>query len=316
MSFVELRDSTIENAGQGLFATRRIQPKQFLTEYPGITMSFKEFQDLTKTAGELNDYDRVNELNEYTQYCGKKDGEDCVIIASKNMRTTEKGLGHLVNDGGDIDLNLLEKVCIVINNLPQTPPGSQSNMSMYFRILSACMTACYLIIIRYLITSYMKRNILVGIAKTSAEDNKVVLISEREILPNTELFHSYGVDYWLKKALNNMVKNNPSRHIKDTRLPKPVIDIFQMAQQAGKMTEKDIWRIIKEMTKHIGVKRTFSKHLKLEMLKNDIIAPMKRMEEEIDEYLQNPHDFTEPEPEPEPETKVEEENLKEETKEE
>ena len=104
-SEIELRDSTIDEAGQGLFAIRRIQPKKFLTEYPGIMIKFSDFQQLTKVAGEANDFEKVNELNEYTQYCGKKDGEDYVLVASKNMRNLDEGVGHLVNDGGDMDLD-------------------------------------------------------------------------------------------------------------------------------------------------------------------------------------------------------------------
>lgn len=289
---IELKKSNIDGAGEGLFLKRRTTKGKIITKYPGVKMSVEQFNLICHKAITDNNYESIQMLQEYTQFCGREDGVDYVKVASKSLRDISNGVGHLVNDGGDININLLKKVCKLLQTLPTTPPMSKTAMSHYTKVISATQTATYLASIRYLITGYKKRNVCVMSLKNGEDSIDQYLVSDREILRDDELYHFYGMDYWLKSALFHMCVENEMDFAK-CKLPKCLTDLIQPATLIKRMGEQDIWNIIKHMTTHIGIKNAFSPKLQLEHLSEAVIEPMKRMEQELDYYMNNPFNYSE-----------------------
>lgn len=285
--YIEVKNSNIPGSGQGLFTTRRIKKGSIITRYIGVKMPLSSFKELVRST---DDARVIKEYNEYAQGIGN----DMLLVGSGSNRDVEEGVAHLVNDGGVVEMDLLINVCRLLQTLPTTPPISNTKMAQYTKILSSCMTAVYLAIVKYLISSYFKRNIVMGVI-----GEEVYAVADRDLLQGDEMFHSYGVDYWMKGALQQMCIDDNIPYSK-ARLPKILYDLTNICSMGiGKLNEKQIWDIIKKMTTQIGVKQEFSRKLKLEHLLKGIAEPLECMKHEISFHLSppsGPYDWTEPVP--------------------
>lgn len=146
---IEIRPSSI--AGNGVFTMKKIKKNEVITLYPAHFVIHRQ-TDVAYSQFDPNDYHKDYDFN-WNNY--KISG-----IPSKIDK--KSFLGHMVNDGGDIDLE---------SNIP---------LNEYHKWFS-----------RYMISVFNKCN-----ARFNTKPYYIEIVAIRDIEENEEILVPYGAEYW------------------------------------------------------------------------------------------------------------------------
>jgi len=158
---IEIRESSIPNAGIGVWSTRLIPKDSLITEYYGEHLNEDEYLLFKVKSLQHFSKERLHDLNRRLLYT--KTSDEISVFGDPDSRDVSK-CGQLINDRFTI-LSFID---------------NSNEISM-----------------QELLT-YEEESIAQSSVYCLYTEGKLLCYASNDILPNQELFHSYGIFYWLR----------------------------------------------------------------------------------------------------------------------